>query len=101
MLSISLSIFEIIALFVSAIVIGVVVNLFFSSRRGTKTDIQEGKKSLRSGVEEWKLKYLNEAVAKDREITDLMNCLSDATENKRIYEIEIEEQKSKLRKVNV
>jgi chromosome segregation ATPase len=101
MLSISLSIFEIIALFVSAIVIGFVVNLFFTSRRGTKKDIQEGKKSLSSGIDEWKLKYLNEAEVKDKEITDLRNRLLDATENKRIYEIEIEEQKSQLRKLNL
>lgn len=101
MLSISLSIFEIIALFVSAIVIGFVINLFFSSRRGNKNDIQEGKKSLSSGIDEWKLKYLNEAEVKDKEITDLRNRLLDATENKRIYEIEIEELKSQVRKLNL
>jgi chromosome segregation ATPase len=101
LLSISLSIFEIIALFVSAIVIGFVINLFFSSRKGLKKDVTESKKSISSGVEEWKLKYINEAEIKDKEITDLKNRLHDATEDKRIHEIEIEELKSQVRKLNL
>ena len=101
MLSISLSTFEIIALFASAIIIGFVVNLFFSSRKGAKREIEEGKKSLSSGIDEWKLKYISEAEIKDKEITDLKNRLLDATENKRIYEIEIEELKSQVRRLNL
>jgi chromosome segregation ATPase len=101
MLSINLSTFEIIALFASAIVIGFVINFFYVSRKGMKKDLQEGKKSLSSGLDEWKLKYLNESDIKDKEITDLKNRLLDATENKRIYEIEIEELKSQVRKLNL
>jgi hypothetical protein len=81
MLSISLSIFEIAILFISAIVVGVVIHLFYSSRRGEKQE--EGKKSVSSGLDDWKIKYLNEAEIKDKEITDLKNRLLDATENKR------------------
>jgi len=99
--SISLSIFEIVILFVSGIVIGVVIYLFYSSRRGAKKDLQEGKKSISSGLDEWKIKYLSEAEIKDKEIIDLKNRLLDATENRRIYEIEIEELKSQVRKLNV
>lgn len=101
MLSVSLTIFEIVALFVSAIVIGFVINLFFSSRKGMKKDVTEGKKSISSGVEEWKLKYINEAEVKDKEVTDLKNRLHDATEDKRIHEIEIEELKSQVRRLNL
>src|SRR6188474_3834963 len=100
MLSINLSIFEIAILFISAIVVGVVIHLFYSSRRGEKKE-EEGKKSVSSGLDNWKIKYLNEAEIKDKEITDLKNRLLDATENKRIYEIEIEELKSQVRKLNL
>ena len=101
MLSISLSTFEIVILFGSAIVVGFVINLFYSSRKGMKKDMQEPKKSLSSGLDEWKLKYISEAEFKDKEITDLKNRLLEATENKRIYEIEIEELKSQVKKLNL
>src|SRR5678810_823191 len=101
MLSISLSIFEIVILFISAIVVGVVIHLFYSSRRGEKQDSNEEKKSVSSGLDDWKIKYLNEAEIKDKEITELKNRLLDATENKKIYEIEIEELKSQVRKLNL
>ena len=101
MLSISLSIFEIAILFISAIVVGVVIHLFYSSRRAEKNDYPERKKSPSSGLDEWKMKYLNEAEIKDKEITDLKNRLLDATENKRIYEIEIAELKGQVKKLNL
>jgi len=101
MLSVSLTIFEIIALFVSAIVIGFVVNLFFSSRKSARKEIKEEKKSLSSGVDEWKLKYISEAERKDKEISDLKSRLHIADENKRIYDIEMQELKNQVRKLSV
>ena len=100
MLSVSLSIFEIIVLFVSAIVIGFVVNLFFTSRKPAKKDVREEKKSLSSGVDEWKLKYISEAERKDKEISDLKSRLHIADENKRIYDIEMQELKNQVRKLS-
>ena len=99
--TISLSIIEIAILFISAIVVGVVIHVFYSSRRDEKKDSQEEKKSVSSGLDDWKIKYLNEAEIKDKEITDLKNRLLDATENKKIYEIEIEELKSQVRKLTL
>jgi len=101
MLSVSLSIFEIIALFVSAIVIGFVVNLFFNSRKSEKKDIGEEKKSLSSGLDEWKLKYISEAERKDKEISDLKSRLHIADENKRIHDIEMQELKTQVRKLSM
>src|SRR5215510_2327221 len=103
MLSVSLSIFEIVALFVSAIVIGFAINLFFSSRKGAKKeeDVNEGKKSLSSGLDEWKIRYLKEAEIKDKEISDLKSRLHIAEENKRISEIEVQELNSQVRKLNL
>ena len=48
-----------------------------------------------------KLKYISEAEIKGKEITDLKNKIHDAAEDKRIYEIEIEELKSQVRKLNL
>ena len=101
LLNVNLSIFEIVALFVSAIVIGFVINLFFSSRKSTKKDIKDEKKSLSSGVDEWKIKYMGEAERKDKEISDLKSRLHIADENKRIYDIEMQELKSQVRKLNI
>ncbi len=100
-LSINLPIVEVIILFACGIIIGVVIHFFYSSRRGMKKDLQQPTKSISSGLDEWKIKYLSEAEIKDKEITDLKNRLHDATENKRIYEIEIEELKSQVKKLNL
>ena len=87
--NLNLSLFEVIILFFSALVIGFVIQLFIGSRRKMKNDMKEGSRSASSGLDEWKLKYINEAEIKDKEIADLKNRVLDATENKRIYEIEI------------
>ena len=101
LLSISLSIFEITILFISAIVVGFVINLFFSSRKSNKKEETETKKSVSSGIDEWKIRYLKEAEIKDKEINDLKNRLHDSNEDKRIHEIEIEELKSQVRRLNL
>jgi len=101
LLNISLSIFEISILFVSAIVVGFVINLFFTSRKSIKKEETETKKSVSSGIDEWKIRYLKEAEIKDKEITDLKDRLHNVNEDKRIYEIEIEELKSQVRKLNL
>ena len=97
MLSISLSTFEIILLFASAIVVGFVINLFFSTRKGMKKDLQEPQKSVSSGIDEWKLKFMKEAERKDKEISDLKSRLHIADENKRIYDIEMQELKNQIK----
>ena len=99
--SFNLSLFEIIILFFCALVIGFVIQLFINTRRKMKTDLTQPAKSASSGLDEWKLKYINEAEIKDKEITDLKNRVHDATENKRIYDIEIEELKSQVRRLNL
>ena len=99
--NINLSLFEVIILFFCALVIGFVVQLFIASRRKMKTDLEKTARSASSGLDEWKLKYLNEAEIKDKEIADLKNRVLDVTESKRIYEIEIEELKSQVRRLNL
>ena len=101
LLNINLSIFEITILFVSAIVVGFVINLFFTSRKNNKKEETDTKKSVSSGIDEWKIRYLKEAELKDKEINDLRDRLHNVNEDKRIYEIEIEELKSQVRKLNL
>src|SRR6185436_5452905 len=101
MLSISLSIFEIAILFVSAVVVGFVINLFFTSRKGIKKEDTETKKSVSSGIDEWKIRYLKEAEIKDKEISDLKSRLHIADENKRIHDVELQELKSQVRKLSL
>ena len=97
--NISLSIFEIVILFISAIVVGVVIHLFYSSRRGAKKDLEESKKSVSSGLDEWKVKYLSEAEKKDKDISDLKSRLHISDESKRINDIEIQELKNQVKKL--
>lgn len=99
--NISLSIFEIAILFISAIVVGFVINLFFTSRKRMKNEVAESKKSVSSGIDEWKIRYLKEAELKDKTITDLKSRLHETSEDKRINEIEIEELKSQVRRLNL
>ena len=66
-----------------------------------KRDMQETKKSVSSGLEEWKLKFISEAERKDKEISDLKSRLRIAEENKRIYDIEMQELKNQVRKLNL
>ena len=101
MLSISLSTFEVVLLFASAIVVGFVINLFFSTRKGMKKDQQESQKSVSSGIDEWKLKYMKEAERKDKELSDLKSRLHIADENKRIYDIEMQELKNQIKILGV
>jgi chromosome segregation ATPase len=97
--NISLSVFEIIILFICAVVVGVVIHLFFSSRKNMKNEMRDSAKSMSSGLDEWKLKYINESEIKDKEIATLKNQLFESNENKRINDIELEETKNRLRRL--
>lgn len=96
MAALTLSITEIIILFLGAIVLGVTIHFFLSSRRSWKTSGVESEKSLKS-LEDWKLKYFNEIELKDRELTDLKQKFSEADEEKDINTIEIEEQRLQIK----
>ena len=63
--------------------------------------MQDSKKSVSSGLDEWKLKYISEAERKDKEISDLKSRVHVADESKRIYDIEMQELKNQIRKLNL
>jgi chromosome segregation ATPase len=89
-MTMTLSLVEIVAFLVCAIILGAVIHFFFVSRRNLKRSPMEAEKN-KNIIEEWKLKYFNEVELKDREIGDLKNQLQEAEENNNIYHIEIEE----------
>jgi chromosome segregation ATPase len=97
--NLTLSVFEIIFLFISAIVVGVVIHFFITSRRHLNKEMQETKKPG-IGMDERRIKYLNEIEAKNKEFEEMKNRLFEAEENNKIYQIEIEEIKRQARKVN-
>jgi len=97
--NISLSVFEIAILFVSAMVVGVVIHLFITSRRSLKKQMEETKKAYGSGIDEWKIKYINDAEQKEKETGELKTRLFEAEESNKIYQVEIEELKNQLRKL--
>ena len=66
MASLTLSLLEIIVLMVGAIVLGITIHFFITSRRQLKNSSIETDKTNKVN-EEWKLKYFNEVEARDKE----------------------------------
>jgi chromosome segregation ATPase len=97
--NITLSVFEIVFLFISAIVVGVVIHFFITSRRQLNKEMNEIK-IPGTGMDERKIKYLNDIEEKNRELEEMKNRLFEAEENNKIYQVEIEEIKRQARKVN-
>lgn len=90
--TLSLTYFEIIFLFLSAIVVGVVIHFFITSRRNLKNEMKEVKRNgSKSGMNEWKLKYLNDIEVKDRDLEDVKQKFLESDETNKIYLMEIEE----------
>ena len=96
--SLILSVPEIILLLFGAIILGITIHFFITSRRSLKATTREmDKGSLAQN--EWKLRYLNDVELRDKEIASLKHQLQDAEENVNIYSIEADEmrrQNSKL-----
>ncbi|HVT85453.1 MAG TPA: hypothetical protein VHD35_09630 [Chitinophagaceae bacterium] len=86
----TLSILEIIILLLGAVILGITIHFFISSRRSLKTSNVESQ-TLAKTLGEWKLKYFNEIELRDKELTELKEKLSEAEANSNIYAIEAEE----------
>ena len=88
----SLSVIEIIVLMLGAVILGITIHFFISSRRSfnaSVTEMQKGKSN--SELTEWKLRYFNDTESRDQEIIELKKRLTDAEENVNIFSIEAEE----------
>ena len=89
-MTLNLSIVDVIILFFVAITLGVVIHFFITSRRSLKDSPIETEK-IKKNVEDWKLKYFNEVEVKEKELSEVKSRLSEADENNRIYQMEMEE----------
>ncbi len=97
--NLSLSVFEIALLFICAIIVGVALHFFITNRRRLNKEMED---TIRPGLgmDERKIKYLNEIDSKNKELETQKNRLYEAEENNKIYQIEIEELKRQIKKLN-
>jgi chromosome segregation ATPase len=99
MANLTLSILEIGVLLIGAIVLGITVHFFITSRRNLKnsgSDKQQNDKQL----EDWKLKYFNDIEVKDKELVELKQNLLNAEDNNNIYTVEMEELRRQIKKLH-
>lgn len=92
-----LSVPEIILLLFGAIILGITIHFFITSRRGLKATTKEME---RGGFakDEWKIRYLNDMELRDKEVSALKQEISllkqrveESEENVNIYSIEADE----------
>jgi hypothetical protein len=97
--SLLLTVPEVILLLFGAIILGITIHFFITSRKSLRATTRELQKSStgKNDKNEWKLRYLNDMELREKEITTLKQQLSEAEENVHIYSIEADE----MRKQNV
>ena len=89
--NLTLSIVEIIVLMLGAIVLGITIHFFLTSRRTLKDSLSPAKEKNSQNLNEWKLKYFNDVEIKDKELSTLRQQLQESEENREIFSIEAEE----------
>lgn len=96
----SLSIIEIIVLMLGAIILGVTIHFFITSRKSLKDSMADiaGSKLSRE-LDDWKRRFFNEVELKDKQIENLQKLVADAEENSNIFSIEAEEVRKQNKKL--
>lgn len=97
--TLSLSIVEIIVLMLGAIVLGITIHFFITSRRNLKASFSPAKEKNTQHLNEWKLKYFNDIEIRDKELSALRQQLEEVEENLSIFTIETDELKKLNRKL--
>lgn len=88
--TLTLSMFEIILLFFGAIILGITIHFFISSRKNLNETKEEiGMTNV--ARDEWKLRYFNDMEARDKELSVLKERLQESEENTNIYTMEADE----------
>jgi len=97
--NLSLSVFEIVFLFICAVMVGIAIHFFIISRRRLNKEMED---TIRpgKGLDDRKIKYLNEIEAKNKELEEQKHHLFETEENNKIYQIEIEELKRQIKKLS-
>ncbi|MES1221382.1 MAG: hypothetical protein ABUT20_38130 [Bacteroidota bacterium] len=94
----TLSVVEIIILQLGAIVLGIAIHFFVSSRRSLRSTSFENEK-MNSSIEDWKSKYFNDIDERDKELSDIKERLTEAEENARTYRSEAQEALREVRQL--
>lgn len=96
----SLSIIEIIVLMLGAIILGITIHFFITSRKSLKDSMADtaGSKLSRE-LDDWKRRFFNEVELKDKQIENLQKLVADAEENSNIFSIEAEEVRKQNKKL--
>lgn len=91
--SLLLTVPEVILLLFGAIILGISIHFFITSRKSLRAETRELEKSSsgKSDKNEWKLRYLNDMELREKEISTLKTQLQEAEENVNIYSIEADE----------
>ncbi|MEO8406132.1 MAG: hypothetical protein ABI480_16105, partial [Chitinophagaceae bacterium] len=96
-----LTIPEIILLLFGAIILGITIHFFITSRRNLNASAKEMQKPS-FAKDEWKLRYLNDMELRDKEVAKLKeeiksykDQLADSEENVNIYSIEADEMRKR------
>jgi chromosome segregation ATPase len=90
--SLNLSIVEILVLFFCAVLLGIVIHFFITSRRSLKGSSFETDK-IKKTVEDWKLRYFNDIETKEKALTEFKSRALEAEDELRLYKMELEESK--------
>jgi chromosome segregation ATPase len=96
----SLSIIEIVVLMLGAIILGITIHFFITSRKSLKDSMADvtGNKMSRE-LDDWKRRFFNEVELRDKQIENLQKLAADAEENCTIYAIEAEEVRKQNKKL--
>ena len=98
MAHLTLSIVEIIILLFGAVILGITIHFFISSRRSNKDSFAEADRVSRI-LSDWKLKYFNDIEQRDKELASVNEKLKEAEENSEIYSIEADEMRKQNKKL--
>jgi DNA repair exonuclease SbcCD ATPase subunit len=96
--ALTLSVVEIVILQLGAVILGIAIHFFLSSRRSLKTSSVETER-LNKSIEDWKSKYFNEVDSRDKEISEIKERLAEAEDSSRIYRMEMEELRRQNKKL--
>ena len=95
----SLSVLEIVLLLFTAIVLGITIHFFITSKRSLRSSPIEIDKANKN-LEEWKRKYFNDLEVKERERAVLKQQLVEAEEKNENNAIDLEELQIKNQRLN-
>jgi chromosome segregation ATPase len=97
--SLLLTVPEVILLLFGAIILGITIHFFITSRKSLRATTRELQTTGpgKNEKNEWKLRYLNDMELREKEITSLKQQLNESEENVNIYSIEADE----MRKQNI